>query len=405
MLFAFEAMRPDGSTVVDQLDAADSAAAADSLREKGMMVLRLDAAGPGGPATSSAGWHLRASSLNGRDLILFTRQMKMLLEAGTPLVPALAAAEQQTAKPALTQMLRRLRECVEGGDTLCQALDTERSIFDPVFRSMIAAGEATATLPQSFGRLCDLAQQQQQTRKVVLGALLYPAILSVLLVGVMCVLLFFVVPRFMILFSNLRSPLPYTTHLLFQVSEFLRYGWPYLLAGLATVVTTVIVVVRLPGARNWFDRTVLRLPLVGRVVGRLIFARVVRIWAAMLRCHVPLLEAIRQSREAVANVAYLEMITRVEESVSSGGRVGQALAATHLADPIIVSAIRTGEENGRLAEAVDFVSDWMDEDNANMIHGVTRLAEPVLLAVMGLVVGFVAMSLFIPMFDLATAAG
>jgi type IV pilus assembly protein PilC len=406
VLFAFEAMRSDGSTVVDQLDAGDSAAAADALREKGLLVLRLSEAGPAAPSGGlSHAFQFGGGTLNTRDIILFTRQMKMLLEAGTPLVPALEAAEHQTTKPFVNSLLHRIREQVEGGKTLSQALEGEDGTFDPVFRGMIAAGEATATLSESFGRLCALAQQQQQARKMVIGALLYPAVICLLLTGVVGVLLFFVVPRFKILFTNLKSPLPPTTKLLIEASELMRTGWPYLLGGVVAAVVVAVLCFRLPGTRDWLDRAVLRMPIIGRLAARLILARVVRIWAAMLRCHVPLLEAIHQSREAITNVEFLRMVADIEESVSSGGRVGQALAAARLADPIIVSAIRTGEENGRLAEATDFISNWLDEDNTNLVQSVTRLAEPLLLALMGLVVGFVAMSLFIPMFDLATAAG
>jgi type IV pilus assembly protein PilC len=152
------------------------------------------------------------------------------------------------------------------------------------------------------------------------------------------------------------------------------------------------------------DRFVLRVPFVGPLVARMILARIVRVWAAMLRCHVPLLEAIQQSRAAVTNQTFLKLIADVEEAVSSGGRMAQALGAAGLADPIIVSAIRTGEENGRLADAAEFVSSWMDEDNVSTVQQLLRLAEPLLLAVMGVVVGFVAMSLFVPLFDLAGAA-
>jgi type IV pilus assembly protein PilC len=123
----------------------------------------------------------------------------------------------------------------------------------------------------------------------------------------------------------------------------------------------------------------------------------------MLRCHIPLLEAIRQSRFAVTNAAFLRLITQVEDAVASGGRMGQALGVARLADPVIVSAIRVGEDNGRLAEATDFVSNWLDEDNTNAVQHMTRLAEPTMLGIMGVVVGLVALSLFVPLFDLAGA--
>lgn len=403
MQFAVETMRPDGTTVTEHVEASDRSQAVEAVREKGLLVLGLREAAETGAAARAAAPRRAGGRINTRDLILFTRQMTMLLEAGTPVVPALEAAEQQTAKPAMAAVLRRLRERVEEGESLSAALDAERQAFDPVFRSMIAAGEATASLPQVFARLCSLAQQRQQTRKLVLGALLYPALLSVLLVGVIAVLLLFVVPRFKMLFDNLRSPLPATTRMLFEASQHLVASWPYVLGALVLLAGGAVLCFRLPRTRTWIDYAVLRLPVVGPVVGRLIFARVVRVWAAMLRCHVPLLETIQQSREAIRNAAFLRLLEHVEQTVSSGGRMAQAISSAGLADPMVVAAIRTGEENGRLAEAADFVSDWMDEDNTATIQHLTRLAEPVLLAVMGVVVGTVAMALFLPLFDMATA--
>lgn len=405
MQFAIEAMRPDGTTVAEHVEAGDRAAAVESLRQKGLIVLRVDERAGTAPAAEPAAERWYGARVGPRDLILFTRQMTMLLESGTPVVPALEAVAQQTARPVMRQVLHRLRQRVEEGERLSEALQAERRHFDPVFRSMIAAGEATAALPQVFARLCALAQQQQQTRKMIVGALLYPTLLSLLLVGVVAVLLFFVVPRFTQLFAGLRSPLPATTALLFDASHWLMRAWPYLLGAVAVAGVGLGVGLRLPAARARVDEVLLRLPVVGRLLTRLIFARVVRVWAAMLRCHVPLLETIRQSKESTTNRVILRLLDEVEEAVAGGGRVGQATAATGLADPVIVSALRTGEDNGRLAEAIDFVSEWLDEDNRQLVQQVTRLAEPLLLVVMGLVVGFIAMALFVPLFDLATAGG
>ena len=403
MHFAVEAMRPDGTTLAQRIEADNAGAAAETLREKGLVILRLDETSDAPPAVeSSERHHARVAP---RDLILLTRQMNMLLEAGTPLVPALESAEQQSARPAMRKTLRRLRQRVEEGDSLTEALEAEHGAFDAVFCSMVAAGEATASLPMTFGRLCELAQQQQKVRRMVRGALMYPTILSILLVAVVAVLIFFVAPRFKMLFVNLDSGLPAMTGALFAISETLRSAWPFVLGGFGAAVVGTVLLLRRRQTRDRLAELVLRLPLVGPMTSRLIFARVVRIWAAMLHCHVPLLDAIRQSRNAVSNPSFLDLIDHVEETVAGGGRVGHALSSTGLADPIVVSALRTGEENGRLTEATDFVSDWMDEDNATTVQNLTRLAEPTLLAVMGVIVGLVAIALFLPLFDMATAAG
>ncbi len=405
MFFAYEAMRADGTLVTDRLEAGGYGEAVESLREKGLVVMKLDQQADEPRAAGPSANLFARNKLTNRDLILFTRQMKMLLESGSPLVPALEATRSQTGRPFTRELVGRLRERVEEGDSLSEAIEAEQDSFDPVFRSMIAAGESTGSLPQVFGQLCNLAYQQQQVRKQVLGAAIYPAVLCVLLTGVVSILLFFVVPRFKTLFENLNSPLPSTTLMLFELSEWLKTGWPYVLAGLLGTVIALVVCFRMPATRAWLDGLILKLPLIGPLASRLILARVIRIWAAMLRCHVPLLDAIKQSRDAVTNAVYARLLGEVQETVASGGRMGQAIGKAKLADPIICSAITTGEENGRLGEAADFVSNWLEEDNANAVQQVTRLAEPLLLALMGLVVGFVAMSLFVPLFDLATAAG
>lgn len=403
MQFVFEAMQSDGRTVVDRLEAGGRTEAVAALRERGLIVLRLDEQVVAAKAATAAWLNRWSQGITLRDTVLLTRQLQMLLEAGCPLVPALVAAESQTNKPLMRAILHRVRIRVEEGESLSAALADERRHFDPVFLSMVAAGEATATLPKVFGRLAALAQQQQQARRMLTGALLYPAVLCVMLAAVMLVLLFFVVPRFRTLFLSLNSPLPPTTLLLFDLSRWLATWWPAVATAVVLLGFGVVLALHLPRTRTALDGLLLRLPLVGRVLARLTLAKVLRVWAAMLRSHVPLLETIDQSREAVRNARFLRMLEDVKESVSSGGRVGQALHDAQLADPIVVSAIRTGEENGRLSEAIDFVSGWVDEDNATLLQSLTRLAEPLLLALMGVVVGFVAMSLFLPLFDLATA--
>lgn len=408
MKFAYEAMTMDGAVVRDALEADAREAAVDTLRAKGLMILKLgeviDAAERGASA-----WRLPlpafgARRVRRRELIVFTRQMKMLLEAGAPVVPALAAAEEQTGRGEMRAVIGRLKTAVESGGTLSQAIGAESDAFDPVFRSLISAGEATASLPQSFGRLAMLLEQQQRVAKQVAGAIVYPAVLTTLIAGVLTVMIFFVVPRFRGLFASMRAELPATTALLFGLSDACIHGWPVILAVLAGAITALVMCLRMPAARIWIDDILIRTPLIGRLVSRLVLARVVRIWAAMLRCRVPLLETIQLSREAVTNRRVLDLLGRVEESVAGGGRLGQAIGAVGLADPILVSALQVGEDNGKLHEAADFVSAWLDEDNANAVQNVTRLAEPLLLTLMGVIVGFVAMALFIPLFDMATMA-
>jgi general secretion pathway protein F len=403
--FTYEAMSADGRIVADRIEGGTPADAAEALRAEGLTLLRLNATRGGARHEPRETPQRRAKGVKSADLVLFTRQLKMLLEAGSALVPALEAVEQQATKPSVKLLVRKVRQHVEEGGTLTDALHNRPDVFKPVFCSMVAAGEATATLPEAFDRLNELTARHQKTRKTVIGALLYPAILSLLCVAVAAVVVGFVVPRFTNLFTNLGSPLPPVTQLLFAASEQVRAYWMLGAAVLVVLGLGLLVAARVEHLRLALDRVMLRVPLIGRVARRLVFARVLRIWAAMLRSHVPLLDTIQHSRTALTNAAFIALVKDVEEAVTGGGSIGRTLAESPLVEPVVASAIRTGEENGRLAEAVDFVSDWMDHDNAQLIANLTRVVEPTLLAGMGLFVGLVAMSLFIPLFDLAMAGG
>jgi len=219
------------------------------------------------------------------------------------------------------------------------------------------------------------------------------------------VVLGFVVPRFRRLFETLDTPLPALTSVMFAASDQAVRHWPIGVAVVVGLLVAAVIVLRVRQIRTRLDALVLDLPIIGRLGRRLAFARVVRIWAATLRCHVPLLEAIRHSRTSVSNARFQALVRDVEEAVAAGSSMARALAESGLVEPVIASAIRTGEENGRLTEAVEFVSRWLDDDNAQFVTGLARVAEPAMIAFMGIFVGLVAMSLFIPLFDLATAAG
>lgn len=400
MVFSFRAMSSSGSIVHDTIDVASQREAADRLRADGLTILSIAA------TASKTTAHRRTATRRkgcGRDLVLFSRQMQMLLHSGSALVPALIAIEQQISRSGFAGTVRAVRDHVESGGSLSEALREHPRVFGPVFCTIIAAGEASGTLPDAFARLAHLVDRQQRVRKAVIGALLYPALLAVMCLGVVNVMLFFVMPRFSSLFEMLKRPLPATTQIMFFISDGLREYWPWGLGALLLPIIALVVLLKNDALRARLDPLLTRLPIIGHLVSRLLLARVLRIWAAMLRCHVPLLETIEQSQNTVGNRAFRRMVSDVHDEIAAGGRIGAVLARSNMVDPVITSAIDTGEQNGKLAEAVDFVSNWLDSDNEQLINTATRVAEPLLLALMGVFVGAVAMSLFLPLFDMATA--
>jgi type II secretory pathway component PulF len=331
--------------------------------------------------------------------------MSMLLGAGTGVVPALAAVETELRGPLWGSALASVREEVEQGAALSAAMGQCPHLFDGVFRSIVAAGEATATLPEMFSRLAALSRQQLEVRNRVIAALTYPAVLCVISLAVTCVLMGFVLPRFAGLFSTLRVELPSSTVFLLNLSSLVRTHWieTSVVAGVGLVAFSVYI--RTRAGVELIRRSMLILPGIRSVVRMLVLARICRILGLMIQSRVPLIDAISLTTDATGYPSYRNLLVRARENVSRGESMAQALADPSLMPTAVVQAVAAGEQSGKLGDALSFIADCYDEDNRHRIALVSRIIEPAILVLLGLVVGTVAVSLFIPLFDLATAAG
>ncbi len=405
MQITFEALAADGQLRSDSLEAASTAEAAETLRRQGLLVLQLR---PQRPVAATGrfslpGW-VAARGSSAQERALFAREMKMLLESGAPLVDSLSAVERQARNPSFRKTLHGLRVAVEEGATLARGMESSPETFDESMRSMVSAGEATGTLSQSFSRISELLEEQLRVRKTIVTALTYPVLMLVLITVALVTIITFVVPRFRVLFETLRAPVPISTQVLFAVSGWLSENRWTVLAACVLAVGFTVPVLRRRGGRAALTRQLMRIPLIRSMGARIALARLLRVWSAMLSSHVPLLETVRLSAEAVRGTPLSGLAGALEEALTTGRRIGQVLMESPLIPPVVSSAIATAEANARLPEAVSFVSRWLDEDNARSIRRWTQFLEPLMLVVMGVIVGTVAMSLFIPLFDMATAA-
>lgn len=403
MNFRYQALK-GGAVVTDAVEAETLRAAADELRRRGLTVLRVEAQAAERAAVQQlTGFVTRRTGP--RDLLLLSRQLRMLTESGSAIVPALEAIEQQATRPAIRAIVRSMRERLEGGASLSAALADHPGLFRPEHRAIVAVGEATGALPASFERLAELAEREQRMRANLTSALAYPAALAVMCVAVIFVMILFVVPRFKLLFTSLHTPLPVSTQFMLAMSDALQQHWIFAtLAGVGLIAGGVFAL-RQSHVRQAAAATLLRVPIFGPLLRRIAAARLLRIWGTLLSASVPLIDALRQSHAALNTGVLRDAVERITAEVAGGARLGDEIAKAGWFEPVIVAAIRTGEENSRLAEALLFVAGWMDDDNARSVATLTRLVEPTMLAIMGAVVGVVAMSLFLPLFDMASAGG
>lgn len=396
-----------GSPAEGMIEAASEADAREKLTKQGVFVLEISETGKnaaraehGGPRHSPLKAHRRLDQL-----AEFSRQLSVLVSTGTPLVQALAAVERQTKDPGWSASLRSLRESVEQGSSLAEAMSNNTADFDAATRSLIAAGENAGNLPVMLKRLSGITRQRQKTVSTVLGAMLYPLVLICISVVVIVVMLLFVVPRFAGMFESLDTPLPATTKILLDTGEFLRHWWFAIIPVLVSIPAAGYFMIATPRGRRMTDLAAVRLPVVGPVVKGLLLARIARMLGVLLQSHVKLLEALELTRQAAGNIYYREMLSLTSERVTTGDSLASVLANSDLVTPSFAETVRNGEESGRLGEALTGLAEFMDEDNETAVKSLTSLIEPLILVMLGVVVGFVAISLFLPLFDITAATG
>ena len=407
--FTTESAQQRGRTPSDRTGSAVRAAGQGARSHSGVTVRGGPSNDLSTPRTDGALRALRsrvrgAIGGNQKQKALFARQMSMLMGVGTGVVPALGAIVKQVTEERWRKGMLHVRDEVEQGAPLAAAMAREPDLFDQVFCSMVAAGEATATLPATFSRLSDLAKQQWETRNRVVGAAIYPVMLISICLGVISILVLFVLPRFEILFDTIHVDLPVTTAKLMVLSRFIKaYG---LAVGGAVVgaIVAVTVYLRSRSGQRLLDWVSLRVPLVGSLIKSLIVARTCRLLGVMITARVSLLESVELTLSATRHSDFRRLLRNLKQDVTEGRPLAASMESSSLIDPAIVQAVAAGEESGNLGMALTFVADWLDEENRSKIAALSKVFEPLVLVFMGIVVGGVAISMFLPLFDMAAAA-
>jgi type II secretory pathway component PulF len=335
---------------------------------------------------------------------MFTRQLHVLSRSGTALVDALRSLERQSRDLAWREVVGDVRNLVERGQPLSQAMARHPNCFDPICRSLISAGEMGGSMEKMLDRLATLCRKQLQLRSAMVGAMIYPCLLIAVAFAVFTLMLLFVLPRFSEMFQSMDIPLPIMTRLLIDFSAFLKTWWWAVATGLIAASFGTKYWSKTVHGRAFLNGAVLWLPIAGRLVRTLLVARIVRVLGVLIAGRVPLLEALGLARQTAGNLRYSELIARAETAVTGGATVSSVLAESELIEPSLCEAIRSGEKSGELATLLLSMADFLDEENEVIIRSLTSILEPVILIVLGAVVGLVAMSLFLPMFDLTNMA-
>ena len=401
MKLAYKAYDGAGKAATGVIEADDTMTATEALRRRGLYVAEVTEQRTT-TVKNRSGRRQRHVSRGQKlkNIAMFSRQLHVLVSSGTRLVDALHAMARQARPGPWRQVIDDLQTRVEEGASLSEAMQGHEDYFDPVYRSLIAVGESSGHLPQIFDRLAVLKQKQLKIRNSVVGATIYPCMLVTLGFCIFVLLLVFVVPRFSTLFTTMGVPLPSSTAALLKISEVFRHFWWLigLLAGGA--IFGLVSYLRTPKGKRLRGVLVLRLPYIGGVARSLSSARIISLLGMLLEAKIPVLDALRLVRSAAGSVLYQELIVDAEEYVARGEPMSQAFADTPLFSPSIYEAIRSGEHSGEIDRLLLNVSNFLDEENDVIVRSLTSIIEPVILIGMGILVGLIAICMFLPLFDL-----
>lgn len=334
------------------------------------------------------------------DVLTFTRQMATLFNAGLEIDRVLQIIIPLTRKARMRAVVEDLLARMQEGSTLSDALGRHPKVFGNLYASMVHAGEASGALGPILQRLADFMEVAHATRSQVISQLVYPTILTVAGGAAVVVLLVFVIPRFTEIFASLGQALPLPTQILLVVSGFFQKAWWALLGGIVGAWVIFRRLIKRAEGRRWWDRFKLRLPIVGELIKKIDVGRFARTLGTLLTSGVPILQAMSIVEETMTNRVLADLVGDLTEAVRAGRPLALPLRASGDFPPLATQLIAVGEESGRLEEMLLQVADIFDADVQTTVRRLTALVEPVIILVMGVVVGFIVLSILLAVFSI-----
>jgi type IV pilus assembly protein PilC len=402
--FAFRAVDLAGVPARGEMDASSKSVVSEQLRQRGLIVLDISEKRESLKLESI---FQRFKSVNLRALAVFSRQFATLIASGMPMLRSLYTLEQQTEDDMLREAIVGVRENVEAGSSIAQAMESQPGVFDPLYRSVVRAGEGSGRLEEALDRVANQLERLDALRRQVRSALMYPAVVFSLALVVMIVVVAVIVPVFVGIFDEIKADnpavdtsLPIMTQITVAVSNFVTHQW-YILIGLFIGGTYGFLRWKKTdrGRMQW-DRFKLRIPRIGDVVQKVALARWSRTFGGMISSGVPILQAIEISGGTAGNAVVGQAMDDVYRSVKRGGTIAGPMAAHDIFPPMVEHMVSVGEDSGQLETMLGKIADFYETEVDAKIKALTALIEPLMIIVVGSVVGFIVISMYLPIFSL-----
>ncbi len=399
-IYRYKAVTPSGEIVEGQFDVASNDEAVAKIQDAGNIPLEVSAgdAGAGGGGLADM---FKRSAMGPTQVLQFTQQLATLLTAGLPLDRALQTLLELPESEKAKRIVERIRDTVRGGSPLSEALEAENSVFSRLYVNMVRAGEIGGSLDTTLQRLANYLERAKALKESVVNALIYPAILVVMVFGAMFILLVFVVPMFLPMFKDMNVELPFLTKMVLAVGTTLQNFW-WLMIVIAVIAVMFVRRQRADAdSRLAWDQRMLTMRLAGPLIAKLETARLSRTLGTLLKNGVPLLTALGIARNVLGNTALAEAVDKAAEEVKTGGGLAFALGQSKRFPKLATQMISVGEESGALDDMLLKVADTFDVEAKNTVDRLLAGLVPALILVMTFVVGMIMLAIMLPILSLS----
>jgi general secretion pathway protein F len=401
-VYEYTALDRAGKNVVGIIDADSTVAARQKLRASGKYPVQIKETTAKAKSESAAGFSLPSlfNRITPDDIHALTRQLATLLNAGIPLVGALDALMEQTTSPPLKKIIAQIKESVNEGNSLTVSLTKHPKLFSNIYINMVRAGEASGSLDVVLERLAEFGEHQQALKGRFQAALVYPVFMAIIGTGVLFFLLSFVVPNLTRIFTEMKQVLPLPTTILIWFSDFMRSYWWAILVVIVASIIGIKEFIKSPKGRHIWDTLKLHLPVIGQINRKIALSRFGRTLGSLLQSGVPLITSLQIVRNIVNNVLIGAVIDEAMEDIQAGKSLNLALSRSIWFPPVFRQMVSVGEQSGDLEGMLHKVADSYEREVETRITGMTALIEPIMILFMAAIVGFIVISILLPIFEM-----
>ena len=400
--FEYKVKRGPDDVLSGVLDAENQRAAVARLRDMGYFPISVEEY-EGEEKKDVLRKALQRVKLQERNL--FFRQLANLIEAGMPITRALSTLRDQTANPKLLGVVEALRDDVQKGSSFADAMEQHPKIFPAMYTNMVRAGETGGMMEEVLWRIVEFGEQEEELRGKAISAMVYPAFLLFIGTAAIFILVSFVFPKFVGIFEEFNATLPLPTRIVMGFCEFMGNWWWAVLALIVAMIAAFVSYARSEKGRNTLDKFWLKIPVMGTVIQKYEMAKFARTLGVLFDNGVPVLRALRVTADTLTNVAISAEVTIIHDRVTEGDSISESLRHTQHFPPLVISMFAVGEESGRLGAVTKRIADAFDIEVDRAVKAMTALFEPILIVIMGVVIGFLVIAMLLPMLTLSSYVG